>query len=90
MTRFIRIFRNTATRAEVERHLPGHLDYLRRLRDAGILKAAGPFADRTGGIELLEAEYGESLRKLVEQDPFIVHNLGTWELKPWEDILPGI
>ena len=90
MAKFIRIFRNTAPREEIEKHLPGHCEYLRRLRDAGILKAAGPFADKSGGIELLEADDFETLKRRVEQDPFIIHRLGEWELKPWEDILPRI
>ncbi len=90
MPQFIRIFRNTAPRSEMEKHLEGHFAYLRELKAAGILMAAGPFTDRDGGIELLEAPDLASLRKKVEKDPFIVHNLGTWELKGWEDILPRV
>jgi uncharacterized protein len=47
-----------------------HLAHLERLKAEGALVAAGPLADLTGGIVVLEAEDEAGAQRLVEQDPY--------------------
>ncbi len=47
-----------------------HVAHLERLRAEGALVAAGPLADRSGGIVILEAEDEAGAKGLVERDPF--------------------
>ena len=45
------------------------LDYLLRLRAAGVLRAAGPFADLAEGLYICNARDESEARRVVEQDP---------------------
>jgi len=47
-----------------------HVAHLEQLRAEGALVAAGPLADRSGGIVILEAEDETGAKVLVERDPF--------------------
>jgi uncharacterized protein YciI len=46
------------------------LRYLMRLREAGILRASGPFADLKEGMYLCNAVDEREARRIVEEDPF--------------------
>jgi uncharacterized protein YciI len=45
------------------------LGYLLRLRDAGVLRAAGPFADLAEGLYVCNARDESEARRVLEQDP---------------------
>jgi uncharacterized protein YciI len=46
------------------------LGYLLRLREAGTLRAAGPFADLKEGLYLCNATDEREARRVLEEDPF--------------------
>lgn len=46
-----------------------HYAFLDRLRSTGLLKLAGPFADKSGGAYLLEAESIDDAKKIAYSDP---------------------
>lgn len=52
-----------------------HLAHLERLSADGAVVAAGPLADLSGGIIVLQAEDEASAQQLVEQDPYTQHGV---------------
>jgi len=46
------------------------LGYLLRLREAGILRGAGPFADLKEGMYLCNVPDEREARRILEEDPF--------------------
>src|SRR5574341_1466458 len=71
------------------RLLVQRLSYLLRLREAGILRAAGPFADLKEGMYLCNAMDEREARRILEEDPF--HRAGLIEadfaVRRWHDAL---
>lgn len=47
-----------------------HIAHLERLKAEGALVVAGPMADQSGGMIILDAEDETAARALVEQDPY--------------------
>jgi uncharacterized protein len=47
-----------------------HVTYLNKLKDDGVLVAAGPYADLTGGTILYQADTLDDAEKLVDGDPY--------------------
>lgn len=47
-----------------------HVAYLKKMREDGVLVAAGPYEDGSGGAVLLDAEDLAAAEKLVAGDPF--------------------
>ena len=63
--------------------VPGHYEFLDRLRAEGVLEQAGPFTDRTGGADVLAAESLDDARRLAEQDPLHVRKCSTVTVHEW-------
>ncbi len=61
------------------------LGYLLRLREAGILRAAGPFADLKEGMYVCNVPDEREARRIVEEDPFYRQGLIEPEfvVRPW-------
>ena len=64
-----------------------HLDYLKKLIDEGKILAKGPFTDHSGGLIIFRVASIEEARELVENDPVILENSRTYELKEWRSNL---
>ena len=63
--------------------VPGHYEFLDRLRAEGVLEQAGPFTDRTGGAYVLRAQSLDDARSLAEQDPLKLRNCSTVTVHEW-------
>ena len=62
--------------------VPRHVAHWRGLGLPGYL--GGPFADRSGGLILFEAEHGEQAQQAVATDPFVQEGLlQAYWLKQW-------
>ena len=76
-------YHDTPLRAE---RRDDHLAHLAALTEKGQLLAAGPLADLTGGIIVLEADDEAAAQALVDQDPYTVldvtkdRSLREWKL----------
>lgn len=70
-------------RASYEPYLPAHLAYLRELDTRGALVLSGPFADRTGGLVLINAASREEAEAIVQADPLVANKVDTYELREW-------
>jgi uncharacterized protein YciI len=62
---------------------PAHLEYINRLFQEGKVIMAGPYVDGKGGMVIYQADSFESARQLAENDPVIVENCRTMELREW-------
>lgn len=75
---------------EVLPHVDAHRAYLRGLRDAGILLAAGPFDPRSGGGLLLRVPddaVHATLDRVRDEDPFTLAGVAQYELLPWAPVI---
>jgi len=70
-------------RAVYEPHLPAHLVYLRDLKARGVLLLSGPFADRTGGMVLIQAASRQAAEAIAQADPLVANNVDSYELREW-------
>lgn len=69
-----------------EVHREAHREYLRGLKNQGLLIASGPFVPHFGGAFLLrvpEAEAAATLDAIRDRDPFTLHKIAQYELLPW-------
>jgi uncharacterized protein YciI len=70
-------------RALYEPHLPAHFAYLQKLKARGALLLSGPFADRTGGMVLVQAASREAAEAIAKADPLVTNNVDRYELREW-------
>lgn len=61
------------------------LQYLLTLREAGILRGAGPFADLKDGMYLCSVPEERDARRILEEDPFYRAGFieGSFSVRPW-------
>lgn len=68
---------------------PAHLAHLQPLVEAGRVKLAGPFLDKTGSLIVLEAESLEDAWSIVARDPYVVQGVfNRVEVKPFTAVFP--
>lgn len=66
-------------------YLADHLQYMIELESRGKLFASGPFGDGTkgDGMTIVRAADETEARELALHDPFVVHGIRTFTIKPW-------
>ncbi|HEU5273913.1 MAG TPA: YciI family protein [Xanthobacteraceae bacterium] len=66
-------------------YLAEHLAYMIELEQRGKLFASGPFGDGTkgDGMTIVRAASEAEARELALADPFVVHGIRTFTIKPW-------
>jgi uncharacterized protein YciI len=69
-------------------YLADHLEYMTELARQGVLFASGPVLDANGaptgdGLSIFNTASAEEARRFAEQDPFYVHGLRAFEVRPW-------
>lgn len=75
---------------EVMEVLEEHREYLRGLKDAGILLASGPLNPRSGGALLLRVSDEDStaaLDRIRDEDPFTLKGCAQYELLAWNPVI---
>jgi len=63
--------------------VPAHYAFLTRLREAGRLELAGPFADRSGGAWLLRAASLAEAEALAHEDPLYAAGSSFVTVREW-------
>jgi uncharacterized protein YciI len=63
--------------------LPAHFAHLDALKARGALLLSGPFADRTGGLVLIEAPSREAAEAIAQADPLVANKVDSYELREW-------
>lgn len=75
---------------EILNVIEAHREYLRELKQRGLLIASGPFDPRSGGGLLLRVPDGDvdgTLDRIRDNDPFTTAGVAQYELLAWK---PGI
>ena len=68
---------------------PAHLEHLRPLAEAGRVRLAGPFLDKTGSLIVLEADSLADAWAIVARDPYVVEGVfNRVDVKPFTAVLP--
>ncbi|MFC4119431.1 YciI family protein [Nonomuraea zeae] len=67
---------------------PAHREHLRRLKEAGRLVSAGPWADDSGALHVYEVSGESELREILREDPYTaVDGYEIVLLKEWTPIM---
>jgi uncharacterized protein YciI len=72
---------------EVLTVVDAHREYLRGLKERGVLLVSGPLDPRTGGLLLLrvpDAAGAEALDRIRDGDPYTASGMAQYELLPWK------
>lgn len=75
---------------EVMEVLAEHREYLRSLKERGILLASGPLDPRSGGALLLRVADEDStlaLDRIRDEDPFTQKGCAQYELLAWNPVI---
>lgn len=68
---------------------PAHLEHLQPLSEAGRVKLAGPFLDKTGSLIVIEAGSLAEVWALVARDPYVTEGVfNRVEVKPFQQVFP--
>ena len=68
---------------------PAHLAHLRPLAEAGRVKLAGPFLDKTGSLIVVDAASLAEVWGLVARDPYVTEGIfNRVEVKPFQQVFP--
>ena len=68
---------------EVETMQKAHLANIDALKARGVLKLAGPFADRSGGMMVVQASSAEDAVGLLKDDPAVQSGRLVPDVRPW-------
>jgi uncharacterized protein YciI len=68
--------------------LERHVEYMKALKRAGTLLAAGPFLDDTGGLAIVNAESLDAARALFQNDPAVENRVMAADVRPWHALHP--
>jgi uncharacterized protein YciI len=65
---------------EVDKHLNGHREHLKKYYDNGTFICSGPRNPRNGGVILCRALDEDVVTKIANEDPFITNGVASFEL----------
>ncbi len=82
--KFAILLEKCSTPEAFQKVVPDHVAYMDRLHEQGVLIAAGPFHDGSGGLILIEADSEAAATAVAEADPFISRGVERYTLKHWE------
>jgi uncharacterized protein YciI len=86
---FIISLKYTKPLAEVDTHLPAHIEYLKSQYAAGSFLLSGRMNPRTGGVILSNVKSNGALKAIIEQDPFYRHQLADYDVVEFTPTMAG-
>jgi uncharacterized protein len=63
--------------------IPGHREFLQRLKGTDTLLMAGGYDDQTGGAYVIGATSLEEAKNIVTDDPMYQENESVYSIKEW-------
>lgn len=79
-----------AGRPMQDQDLKGHVAYMQKLADAGVLLAAGPLTSLDGGLIVLNAPSLEAAQAIMRRDPAVEVGVFLGEVSAWLPVFdPG-
>jgi uncharacterized protein YciI len=80
---FVKIERGIVDKPSFDRHVPAHKSYVEGLIAKGHKAKTGYWAERGGGMLLLEANSLDEAKAIVAEDPLIANQCVEYELHEW-------
>lgn len=77
MPLFVKIEQGIVEKAEFDRYVPAHIEYVQDLIAKGHKARSGYWGDFGGGMLLFEAESIEQAQTIVENDPLVKNGCVT-------------
>ncbi len=65
---------------ELDGHMAVHVKYLKKYYAKNVFVASGRKVPRTGGIILALAKSKEEIEEIIQEDPFILHQVATYTI----------
>lgn len=65
---------------ELDRHMKDHVVFLKKYYSKNIFVASGRKVPRTGGIILALADSKDEIERIIQEDPFHIHNLAEFTI----------
>ncbi|BBI34127.1 YciI family protein [Cohnella abietis] len=78
------VFLRNQNQEHAQEHLQAHIDYLSGLRAEGKVLANGRLLEGWGGIVLFRGSNLDEVLELVKQDPFVIHEVRSYEIFEWD------
>ena len=66
--------------AEIDRHMPAHMKFLKKYYGSGNFLVSGRKVPRDGGIILADAASREEIERIVSEDPFVKLGLADFRI----------
>jgi len=66
--------------AEVDKYIEAHVSYLEKYYASGNFIASGRKVPRTGGVILVNASTKDEVERIIQQDPFYVENIASYDV----------
>lgn len=66
--------------SQIENYLKEHIEYLDKYYEKGFFIASGRKVPRVGGVILAQAKNRDELDEILNDDPFKINNLATYEI----------
>jgi uncharacterized protein YciI len=70
--------------AAFDKHVDGHLAFLKKQLEAGNVLYAGPFENEGGGVSIYRATDLAQVEEIVRQDPVVAQGVMTYSLHKWQ------
>jgi uncharacterized protein len=68
---------------------PAHREKLRDLRERGLLRTAGPFADESGALLIFDVDSAEEVDRLMAEDPYYrAPGVTVVSTREWTPVVP--
>lgn len=64
----------------IDQHLKAHRDFLEKGYQNNFFIVSGPKNPRTGGIILSQLKNREQLEKILQEDPFFLHDVAQYDI----------
>ena len=69
-----------ASLAQIDKHMPAHVKFLKRHYAAGNFLVSGRKIPRDGGIIIAVGESREAIEAIVREDPFVTRGLADFRI----------
>jgi len=66
--------------AEVDRHLPAHVEWLHKFEASGMFLVYGRLVPRTGGVIVARARSRDEIEEAIASDPFRINGVGIYDI----------
>ncbi len=73
---------------DFNKHVNGHLEYLRTNMKSGRILYGGPFVTNNGGLTIYDSTDLASVEAMVRMDPLVVNKVVTHTLNKWRMCRP--